>query len=756
MKKHIFTKFVFTFASIVVLYTLLLVVTVFSQNKNISFMERNYKNEISTGKVATLLEDKINTGLIFLDNISQTPIVDDYANSIKTNYAYSTAIYNHLKYDYNNLNSPYFSIGVAKLTNDLVITPESTTDYNRFISDINIDPNKLPYLPSLFKNKLTSYFIVPKDMYMDESDNINIIRKVDYNSDSLYYFLTFYLEDFLNSMPLMDENGILFLLSNEVVYQSNDIYFNENDYVYELDKINGYEVSNFTINNTVNYAIQSTSLPNVKYLYSVDKKSMYSTVNDISKNIFILNLILLVLGISIVYVALKRTYKPITNILTLFGDEGVQICNDNSNFIDEFEFIRNSIINLNNSNEDLNNYNKTLQNTIDNSLGTLQENFLRKVLYGVLSHDVIKTSLNDVNLNILVDGGTLCVVDINGKSNLEAALSYKDIIALRSNVLSKFNENNDLFKTFIVPIDYKKYCILFTIKDVSVVEDTINNMISSIGKNSHLEITPYVSSPVANISDFNTAFLKVSNLLEYNSAVITKDDLENVNYSFSLEAESNIINYFTSQNIDKALQFLSDILDKNSQLDMYNTNNFKYVLLNTIRRILTEKDITLKQFYKNNEELFYEFNKCGNKDLKQCTVELFNKLFNDYFMDNNENIDNPLVSNILLYIQQNFHKDISLADVADPFNLSEGYVCKLLKDSANITFKNYVNTLKVKKAKELLSDGNYKVSEVSKIVGFENTSSFIRMFKKYESISPGEYVKLQSLTNINNSAENNC
>lgn len=48
----------------------------------------------------------------------------------------------------------------------------------------------------------------------------------------------------------------------------------------------------------------------------------------------------------------------------------------------------------------------------------------------------------------------------------------------------------------------------------------------------------------------------------------------------------------------------------------------------------------------------------------------------------------------------------------------------------------------MKKAKELLKEKKYKIAEVSAMVGYRNVNTFIRVFKDFEGISPGEYKKM--------------
>ncbi|KST43428.1 helix-turn-helix domain-containing protein [Enterococcus faecium] len=98
-----------------------------------------------------------------------------------------------------------------------------------------------------------------------------------------------------------------------------------------------------------------------------------------------------------------------------------------------------------------------------------------------------------------------------------------------------------------------------------------------------------------------------------------------------------------------------------------------------------------------------------------------------------------VMEQLLEYIDNNFKEDLSLSNLAETFKLTEPYLSRLIKEGTGITFKSYLNQLKVNYAKELLCAGKMKVNEVAEAVGVKNVNTFIRMFKQYEGITPGKY-----------------
>jgi two-component system response regulator YesN len=94
---------------------------------------------------------------------------------------------------------------------------------------------------------------------------------------------------------------------------------------------------------------------------------------------------------------------------------------------------------------------------------------------------------------------------------------------------------------------------------------------------------------------------------------------------------------------------------------------------------------------------------------------------------------------ILAYIHINYDKEISLGGIADKLNLDISYVSRLFRQEVSVTFTDYVISLRLAKAKELLQHSMLTVKEIGTMAGYANQRSFNRIFKKYEGITPGEY-----------------
>ena len=96
---------------------------------------------------------------------------------------------------------------------------------------------------------------------------------------------------------------------------------------------------------------------------------------------------------------------------------------------------------------------------------------------------------------------------------------------------------------------------------------------------------------------------------------------------------------------------------------------------------------------------------------------------------------------ILIYIQENYYRKISLSDVADRFFFNPSTVSRMFVKNLGINYIEYLNSLRLEKAKEMLETSYSSIAEVAERTGFENTSYFSRQFKKKYGVSPQEYRK---------------
>lgn len=86
--------------------------------------------------------------------------------------------------------------------------------------------------------------------------------------------------------------------------------------------------------------------------------------------------------------------------------------------------------------------------------------------------------------------------------------------------------------------------------------------------------------------------------------------------------------------------------------------------------------------------------------------------------------------NAITYINEHYMENITMQSVAKKMGYSEVYFSNRFNKLMGMNFRAYLNLLRVKKAKEMLSDGNKTIEEVALKVGFNNMATYYRALKR--------------------------
>lgn len=106
---------------------------------------------------------------------------------------------------------------------------------------------------------------------------------------------------------------------------------------------------------------------------------------------------------------------------------------------------------------------------------------------------------------------------------------------------------------------------------------------------------------------------------------------------------------------------------------------------------------------------------------------------------NDANASSPVYRS-LPYIEKHFcEEQLSLATVAEQVGLSASRFSTLFHEQMNCNFKEYVDALRFEKAKRLLKESDLLIAEIARQVGYENSYSFSRLFKRLAGVTPQAY-----------------
>lgn len=136
--------------------------------------------------------------------------------------------------------------------------------------------------------------------------------------------------------------------------------------------------------------------------------------------------------------------------------------------------------------------------------------------------------------------------------------------------------------------------------------------------------------------------------------------------------------------------------------------------------------------YLNHLDSFEQVHKETLRILRKCYELAEQKGYKGY--------EDELTDAMIKYIHSHCNSKISTKDVAEHVHFSVDYTCKYFKKKTQTNLTDYILKLKIYRSRKELSEGK-SIAEIADIYGFSSGGHYLKVFKKYEGITPGVYVK---------------
>lgn len=198
------------------------------------------------------------------------------------------------------------------------------------------------------------------------------------------------------------------------------------------------------------------------------------------------------------------------------------------------------------------------------------------------------------------------------------------------------------------------------------------------------------------------------------------------------EISTKLIHFISTGNTSQVLELFNMIHQENIEERSLPVNLLKY-LLSDIRNTLLKARFALPQgadpeAVKVLDERFNEhltFKLCEDLALSLCN------LFG------NKEDDNTLSTTIEKYIKENY-KDPSLGlnKISDEFQISESYFSHMFKEKTGVNFSTYLENIRMTEAARLIKETDISLNELYIAVGYNNSNTFRRAFKKVYGVTP--------------------
>jgi AraC-type DNA-binding domain-containing proteins len=495
------------------------------------------------------------------------------------------------------------------------------------------------------------------------------------------------------------------------------------------------------------YTVYSSGIDNIpwKLIIFVPDSSL-TFFKSYSLPFFISIIIFIVAGILLsVFLSLKN-YKPIRNIVdsiekdSKFRQESAVL--DKNDYV----FIENNMFKMNEKIQQLQAKVECYRELLDRCLISklLTQNLLKSSEYEEIRDELELTDENPVFLVVAYEISCLQANSNNIPNNESISDSICKIIMeqLDSNTLklshfkvypSKntllFNWIVDSFQTEQEAMINNIISILYSIK-ISLSYEKVIHTIFGVG------------SPVNSLNEISRSYVDACEALSYgilngSDWIVRFEEILTMNtqpFYYPLELEIDLLNALKIGNTLKIESILDLILEENMNnriLDIFSCKCLYNVLYATLIKGMKLLD---------NE---YINNKVIPEDCKRSIegmIALLKNTFTKAIYEKGDSNESIIINRILEFIDENsLNPELSLDYLAGKLNISPFSISKFFNRDLNISFHEHVNKKRIAHALKLLKESSFNITEIGNLCGFSNENTFIRVFKRYEGITPGQY-----------------
>lgn len=108
--------------------------------------------------------------------------------------------------------------------------------------------------------------------------------------------------------------------------------------------------------------------------------------------------------------------------------------------------------------------------------------------------------------------------------------------------------------------------------------------------------------------------------------------------------------------------------------------------------------------------------------------------------DATEAISNPIVLDVVKYIENNLSNPLTIKEISNALNFDSFYISHTFTEIVGTTIHKYIIKKRLNKAKNCLEEG-MNIKDIIKVIGFNDESHFIQVFKKEFGSTPKQYQK---------------
>ena len=607
---------------------------------------------------------------------------------------------------------------------------QSTDSWEEFYKIAN-SPNKRPVMYSLNGKAGASYQCVTLRAGYQDNGNVEYVVVVVLNQQYMKAMLRemdAYSEGRGHFFIINEDQKVMFCSEKSLAEQASGIY-QDTDEVYKR-----------YIGDTPYMVLsQPSSQMDVYYAYAVSYDYFWSELYDLYV-IFLLGILaMVVLGGWSVFWQTRRIYRPVEQTMTKLLEKSNSQWDVNMHT--ELELIEEMF-------RDAQREKNVLNRAIRQDARQKRDAFILSLFEGdVPASETSEDVFAENDIPLCSDYFCVALLKMEKGGDLDKNLIFFAVSNVLEELFSKTHRG------YVVAIAADRYAVLINMDrhdTLSSAQGLIERGLRFWQEHFRVTFTVGISSEKQGMSSICEAYAEAVNAMKYRYLLGTETTIcyckiqdrefkwpqkERMTYAFN--------DFMMEENCDmaRAAAYVDECLQKyhiNSEATLDMVECFVFEVVNNFNRYISQmgqEDSSWKEHIKilPQSETLAEF--------RESFIQLLMRVY--LKVQENEK-ENDICARAKSYVESHYQDaNLSLAELANMFGLSTSYFSKMFKEKYKVSIPDYINLVRINQAKKLLSETPQSVQTIAAAVGFTESSTFIRVFKKTEGITPGVYRSLE-------------
>lgn len=256
-------------------------------------------------------------------------------------------------------------------------------------------------------------------------------------------------------------------------------------------------------------------------------------------------------------------------------------------------------------------------------------------------------------------------------------------------------------------------------------------------------------SEVSPIERVHQSYERIRRALNY-KAVMGSDEVifveeapKDCKLEYPMSMQKHLLHTIVTLNRDKAEECIEELFEQYIYNSSYSHEKLQGMLVLLMGSIDNELLREGYDIWDLNEGIgILKLNDCRNNDqLRQFMSRHIQRHISHLQELENRKHMNRYTAKAIEYMEEHFAMNISITDIAEHVGISSGHLSRTFKTETGRSMLEYLTEFRVAKSKEMLVQRSDSLNEISQALGYNDVQSFIRFFKKFEGVTPGEYRK---------------